>query len=622
MLREQFDFLHLFRNLPGIVNDDLFCFFRAEIGEFLQHLVRRLEVQRRLQVRVGKFHAGLDNRPADSVFRIHKMHVARGHYRDIQFFAKFDNFPVQVPQFFLGGSLSVPQHEGVIADGLNLQVVVEGRNLLDPFMVFPVHHSPEQFTCLAGAAQDQALPVLLDHVPGHMRHTLEIVQVADGYQPVQVHQAGPVLRQQDNVPAFSDGTAGQCGVQVFFAYDVRMFLPGFLKHALQAVGCCRCVMHRPVGVLQADTQVFAQRGQAEGFQVRIQFPGIAQRIHHRHVQAPAQSFQFRLQQACVKVRVVCRNGQVADKFHQLRQCFLCLRLPLQHNVVDSGNVRDLRPQRFSGIHQLLKAVDHCAAFQLYGADFNNPGLAGIQARAFKVQHHHRSVVRPVVRILKYRLLVNQISFAAGNQLNLSLGRPESCRVGLQHAVVCHGYGRMSPVRRTLDQLINRRQRVHGGHIGMHMELDPLFLRGVHPLLFFCFHQVPHGDAQVPGKIVIQALAANLDAHAFLDPVHLFPDGCPLFVGNRRSFGFFLLHVAAAIAEKHLAQDGTGIVGHRKGYQQHFAALQFLLLQFEYFALDHDQAAVAFQLLDLHRPVRYAAADDRFADRLCVRAHRR
>ena len=154
-----------------------------------------------------------------------------------------------------------------------------------------------------------------------------------------------------------------------------------------------------------------------------------------------------------------------------------------------------------------------------------------------------------------------------------------------------------------------------------MELDPLLLRGVHALLFLGFHHVAHGNAQVPGVVVIQAFAPDLDAHAFLDPVHLLLDRRALFVGNRRCRRFFLFHEATPVAEEDLAKHRTGIVGYREGHQQHFAALQFLLFQLEDLALHNHQAAFAVQLPDFHRSVRHAPADDRFAEGLGFRIHR-
>ena len=281
MHREQFHFLHLFRDLARVVDHDLLRCFRPQVGKLLQHLVRRFEVQRRLFIRIAVFHSRLDDRPADGILRIQKMHVTGRNHRDAQFIAQGDNHSVQFPQFLLRGSLSFPDQERVVPDRLNLQIVVEGGNLLQPLVILPRQHRTEQFPRLARAADNQSFPVFPDQEAGHMRHPLEIFQMPGGNQPVQVHQAGPVFRQQNDMPAFPDGTALQVLIQIRQALRLRESLPHVLKHALQALGRCRGVVHRPVGVFETHAQMFAQCSEPEGFQVRIQFPGIGQRIDHR-----------------------------------------------------------------------------------------------------------------------------------------------------------------------------------------------------------------------------------------------------------------------------------------------------------------------------------------------------
>ena len=97
----------------------------------------------------------------------------------------------------------VPEHEGVIADGLDLQIVVEGRDALD-LLVGPVGgHGPEQLARLAGAADNQPLPVLLDIETGHVGVAVEIADVAVGDQVVQVLHALLSLAQKDDVIAFA-----------------------------------------------------------------------------------------------------------------------------------------------------------------------------------------------------------------------------------------------------------------------------------------------------------------------------------------------------------------------------------------------------------------------------------
>ena len=56
----------------------------------------------------------------------------------------------------------------------------------------PSATGPEELARLAGGAQDQPLPVLVDDAFGHDGITFEVVQMAQGDELVQVTQAGLV----------------------------------------------------------------------------------------------------------------------------------------------------------------------------------------------------------------------------------------------------------------------------------------------------------------------------------------------------------------------------------------------------------------------------------------------
>ena len=606
---------HHVRDLPGIVDHNLPAFFLSQIAEFLQHLLRGFEIERGLLIRVLVIHPGLDHRPADGVLRVQKMHVPRGHHGLAQLFSQADDDPVQLPQVLFVLDIPFPQQEGVVPDGLNLQIIIEGGDLLQLLLALPGQHRPEQLPRLAGAAQDQALPVTADLLARHMRLPAEVLQMGEGHQPVQVHQPLPAFRQQDDMPAAADGSAPQIPVQILIGMNFRMRFRRGLEHAVQALGRGRGVVNRPVRVLQADAQMLAQRSQPEAFQRRIQLSRVGQRIHHRIVIASPQPSQLRAQQRRVKGAVVGRDGAVPDKVHEFRQHFRRPGLSAEHHVRDAGNLRDFRRQRFPRIHQLLEGIHDGALFQLHRADFDDPGRARVEPGAFKVQHYDRPVKGLIRRALDDVPLVDQISLAAGNQLDFSLGRPEGRRKALQHPVVRHGDGWMAPFDRPADQVSHRRQRVHGAHIGVHMQLNPLFLRLIEPLLLLHLHQIPDHDGDFPAEGVILAFSADFHVHAFPDPGDFFLHGLALRVGNGRQIRLLAPgHPPGSVPQKGFAENGAGIVRHREGQQHHLSAGDLFSFQHKHVALDHHQAALAVQFLDLHRPVRDGSAEDGLPDR--------
>ena len=207
VLGEEPQRFHHVRDFVRIVNDDLMAFFRPEIIEFLKHFIGGLEVERGLMVAVLISHAGLNDGAVDGVVRIHEMDIAGGHNRNPQLVAQAHDLAVQIPERILIGHLSFTDQEGIVADGLDFEVIVEGSHFLQLVPGILPEHSAEQFSGFTGTAQNQPLAVFLNNLAGHMRTAPEIVQVRDGNQSVEIDQARLILCEKNDVIAFADRTA-------------------------------------------------------------------------------------------------------------------------------------------------------------------------------------------------------------------------------------------------------------------------------------------------------------------------------------------------------------------------------------------------------------------------------
>ena len=612
---EELQFFDLVGDLFRVVDDHLMALFRAEVAEFLQHLVGGLEVQGRLIVRVLKAHAGLDDGAVFRVMGVEEVHVAGGHDGDAQLIAELHDDAVEVAQGFLIRETALAHHEIVVADGLDFEVVVPGGDLLQLLPGLVGQHRLEQLARLAGAADNQALAQLLDLLLGHVGTAAEVLQMADGDELVQVHQAVLGLDQNDDVVAVADGAALE-GVQVREGGKTLILLQCF-EHAVEAVGRGGRVVDGAVGVLQRHLQLLAHGGELERLHLREHLAAEGQGVDNGGIEGAAQALELRLEQRCVKGGVVSRDGRVPDEVHELRDGGLGGFLVRQHHIGDAGQLDDLLAEWLFRVHQQGQRIHHRAAHHLHRADLDHAVGGGVQARGLKVQHHDGVVHRAVVGVHDHLLLVDHVALAAGNQLNgLLLRRVEGRREGLHHAVIGDGHRRMPPLDGALDQVARRGHGVHGGHVGVHVQLDALFFGGVLALDALHGHHIAHGNGQFAGEVVIHALAADLDVHANLDLVDLVHDELPLLGGDGRQglvLVALLAELIAAEAEEILAQDGRGIVRHREGHQQHFAALELLLLHLEDVALNDHQARVGGQLLHLDGLVRDGAAHDGLAD---------
>ena len=445
-----------------------------------------------------------------------------------------------------------------------------------------------------------------------MRPLAEVLQVRQGHQAVQVHQTLLGLGQQDDVPALADGTALESPVQVPVGVESQRLR--LAEHPRQAQGCGGSVVHRAVRVLEAHAQLLAQGAQLVGFRVRIELARQGQRVEHRRVEFHSQPGQLRPQHRPVEGGVVRRDRAVPDKRHQLGNRGLRALLVGHHVVGDVRQFDDLLRDGHVRVHEHREGIGHVLSHQPHGADLDDPADPRVEAGGLEVQDHDRALGGPLVRLLHGVAFVDQIALAARNQLDLvRRGRREGRRERLQDAVVGDGHRGVAPLRGALDQLLRRRQRVHRGHVGVHVQFHALHGRLVLPDVLVHGHQVAHGHAQFVREIVEGALAAYAHMHAHGQLVHLLLDGLLLLLGHRRELLVFLrLAEALPVGQKALAEHRRGVVRHGEGHQQRLAAAQLPRLQLHDVALHHHDAAVLGQLPDRHGLVRDGPPEDRLA----------
>ena len=166
---------------------------------------------------------------------------------------------------------------------------------------------------------------------------------------------------------------------------------------------------------------------------------------------------------------------------------------------------------------------------------------------------------------------------------------------------------MAPPGRGGHQLRRFGGRVHGGHLAVHMQLDTLFLAGIHAFHLGHLLHIPHADGQLPQEIIHAAFAPQPDPHAVLDLIYLLLHPLAFLVGGRHRL---LAHAPAlhAVLIESLAVNGAGQVVDGEGHQHRLAALELLgLVDAGHGALDDHDAAVLCQLHNVHRLVADGAA---------------
>ena len=330
-----------------------------------------------------------------------------------------------------------------------------------------------------------------------------------------------------------------------------------------------------------------------GLHLRVELTGHGQGVELRPLPALPHPLELVLKDRAVKMRVVSGDGTVADELHDDGQGLRRGGLAVQHLVGDVGQVRDLFRQGEARVHQDVDGIDHLAVGQLDPAELDHPVPPGIEARGFKVQHDDGLVHVRIVRVLHDVLVVRQVGFHAGDQLDAVLfRRAEGLGVRLNHAVVRHRDGLVAPAGRPLHQGGHGGDGVHRAHVGVHVELHPLFLGVVLAHGKLRVGNIIRADGGFLVEIVVLRQPAHHDAGAGLD---LGGDVLRLFLFLRGDRGLVLPGRAAAaaapVAQEGDAADGAGQVRHREVQDQHAAVLGLPRFDVQHLAADGDAAAL-------------------------------
>ena len=101
------------------------------------------------------------------VLRIHEMDVASGTHRLIERLAQCQNGAVELPQFLLTLYNPLAEHVHIVADRLDLQIIVPRGDTHQLIPALAVHDGPEQLARLTGGADNKPLPVFVDEALRH-----------------------------------------------------------------------------------------------------------------------------------------------------------------------------------------------------------------------------------------------------------------------------------------------------------------------------------------------------------------------------------------------------------------------------------------------------------------------
>ena len=143
------------------------------------------------------------------------MHIPCGYHGLAQFFPETDNNTVKVLQVLHGAHFPLTQHKHVVADRLDLQIIIKRSDALEFVPAFMLDHRLKQFARFAGGANDQTFAPFYQLCFWNNWLPLEIFEIRQGNQLVHIVHAQLVLGQNDHMPGPAVGLAQRAEFEHF-----------------------------------------------------------------------------------------------------------------------------------------------------------------------------------------------------------------------------------------------------------------------------------------------------------------------------------------------------------------------------------------------------------------------
>ena len=431
------------------------------------------------------------------------MHIACRDDRLAELFAQVQDRSVIVLQYAHIPYGAVVDEETVVADRLDLEVVVKGSDLFQFLLARTFHDRAVQLAHTAGGADEDALAVLDQQALGDDRVAVEILEVGLGHHLVEVLQSLAVLHKQDHMVGLGHVRAAQGVVD---RLDIIHRLgPLLLQHGQELFHDPRDhhgVVRRAVVVELREVEMVGDDVELEALELGQQCLRERQGVQEHGVEAQIMPQRRRGHKAHIEVCIVGDDRPIPDKGDELLHRLL-LGWGTRHvAVADTGQLRDVGRDMPLGVDEGIEGLKDIPAGEADRADLGHAVVLRIKARGLDIESHELSIQR------QFRLaddgavavhIIEEVDLAAVDDLHAGLlaGLPH-IRESLQHAVIGHGNGGHAPVGGALHDRLGLGKCIHRGKAGMHMQLDTLLRRVVRAHITLALHDV----ARVEHHVVI------------------------------------------------------------------------------------------------------------------------
>ena len=433
-----------------ICNDHLIGLLLAEVGEFLHHLLCRVQIKRRLSL-ILEAVSGLNDGPVYRILRIQEMNVTGRNARLAEIIGETHDFPVDFPKLVerCDSAHMLPHHVLIVPDRLDLKIIVKVHDFGDLRRRLFVQYSMIKFAGRACRTDHEPVPVFHEQGSGDPRPLLKISEMRLGNERVQVASSGLVLCKQDNmvigqVPYSLLGNHPSL-VQIRVCQDILLLhsipdLQPRMSHGLRTVLC-------PLRRLTLDLERLAELFKCSSAHMRHEIADTGRDIDDRPLSSVGPAiFIFGYNVPC-KVRLadgflyerrlifsivrdqrhIPRKGKEALHGRTYIRCFG------DHIVIDLRLSRKRKRKRPARINQRCEPLREVALLDLLCGYLHKIMSRRTRAGGNNLENDDRIRSIPLRGSLdKTHHIVDQISFAAVDDLEV--------RIFLVGRMVCFGKG--------------------------------------------------------------------------------------------------------------------------------------------------------------------------------------
>ena len=320
------------------------------------------------------------------------MHVAGGDHRLLKLFSQFYDFLVQLDQIFVGIDsvvFFISDHKRVVSQRLNLQIIIEIHQPGDLLLRSVAQQCLIKLSRLAGAADQQSVPVLQKNALRHPWPSSVIFQMGLAHQLVEIDPSRLVSCKNNRMICgqFLDRIYGDASVPVQLVHVKNIPLSQHFHELHKNLRRACRVVHRPVMMGKRDSHRFCHRIQLEPVQRRQEESRHPHSIYIGKFPRKPLSFTVFDNKAHIKIRVVSNHHRIPAEFQEFRQYGMNVRGVHDHGIIDAGKLLDPIGNRNLRIYKSGKTICDGAVFHFHRADLDN--LAGQRRKScgLDIKHH-------------------------------------------------------------------------------------------------------------------------------------------------------------------------------------------------------------------------------------------